>query len=575
MKNSIHAMGALLMGMQVGQAFPQPPGTVEFFAAGFSVNETAASAQVILHRSFPYGPPFTVEFSTRDASALAGEDYAETNLVVSFPSGLTNLIVRVRILDDTRFEGVETFTVSLANPSAGVVLGSPSQATVTIVDNESNAPGSMDDAFNAGSGCNGPVLCLTLRANGKVIAGGAFTQVDGQNRVGLAQFNKDGTLDSFDAPALAPGDVVLAAAEQPDNKLIVARTRLVEGFLRGQLVRLRVDGGLDQGFAGGILQADAPIRTVALQGDGSIIVGGAFTSLGDAPRNYLARVDSAGALDPSFQPGLNGPVNCVVLLQDGRFYCGGAFTHVEGLPSVYLARLGPDGTPDETFTAGAGNLVCNGTGVASVAIQGDGKPILSGDFSVLYGRGRTGLVRLSIDGMVDDSYDPKVPTGDAVHAVVLQPDGKAIIGGDFTRLANPLCCSTFDRKGIARLHRDGSVDTSFNPGQGLQPPEVLALALQPDLRVLVGGAFTNANGLTRIGLSRLYGDIRINQVTYHPSEGVALGITNEPGHTYVIEASSNFLEWTALATLVPASNTFNFLDATATNLPRRIYRVRE
>jgi hypothetical protein len=66
---------------------------------------------------------------------------------------------------------------------------------------------------------------------------------------------------------------------------------------------------------------------------------------------------------------------------------------------------------------------------------------------------------------------------------VLQPDGNILVGGAFT-LANGA-----KRNGIARLHVDGTIDLSFNPGSGVNG-SVNAVALQGDGKVLVGGQFT-------------------------------------------------------------------------------------
>src|SRR5205809_8023439 len=59
-----------------------------------------------------------------------------------------------------------------------------------------------------------------------------------------------------------------------------------------------------------------------------------------------------------------------------------------------------------------------------------------------------------------DDFDPNA--NDSVQVVVVQPDGKILIGGDFTTLS-PNGGAAVTRKGIARLNPDGTLDIAFNP----------------------------------------------------------------------------------------------------------------
>jgi hypothetical protein len=88
-----------------------------------------------------------------------------------------------------------------------------------------------------------------------------------------------------------------------------------------------------------------------------------------------------------------------------------------------------------------------------------------------------------------------------VNSVVVQSDGKVLLGGNFTNVHGT------SRNGIARLQADGSLDLDggFNPGTGTDHV-VASLALQPDSNVLLGGHFTTVNGMVRPYIARLYGD---------------------------------------------------------------------
>ncbi|MFZ3374823.1 MAG: delta-60 repeat domain-containing protein, partial [Chthoniobacterales bacterium] len=99
-----------------------------------------------------------------------------------------------------------------------------------------------------------------------------------------------------------------------------------------------------------------------------------------------------------------------------------------------------------------------------------------------------------------DGFDPNA--NGVVRVVVVQPDGKILIGGDFTTLS-PNGGVTVTRNGIARLNPDGALDTAFNPNAN---NVVFSIAVQTDGKILAGGLFHGANsigGQTRNYIARL------------------------------------------------------------------------
>ena len=104
---------------------------------------------------------------------------------------------------------------------------------------------------------------------------------------------------------------------------------------------------------------------------------------------------------------------------------------------------------------------------------------------------------VSIDGSIDSSFNLHTnEVNDSVRAIVVQPDGKIIIGGDFTMVHGVA------RNRIARLLSDGSLDTSFDPGSGADN-FVSCIGLQSDGKILLGGNFGNVNGTARNHCARL------------------------------------------------------------------------
>src|SRR5207248_4876919 len=96
-----------------------------------------------------------------------------------------------------------------------------------------------------------------------------------------------------------------------------------------------------------------------------------------------------------------------------------------------------------------------------------------------------------------DGFDPNA--NGSVLAVVVQPDGKILLGGNFTTLS-PNGGAAVTRNRIARLNPDGTLDTNFNPNANL---DVNTIAVQADGKILVGGFFTSMGGQTWNHIARL------------------------------------------------------------------------
>jgi uncharacterized delta-60 repeat protein len=382
-----------------------------------------------------------------------------------------------------------------------------------------NADGTLDTTFDAGGTVPGTQTvgnflggtnpendnanAVAIQGDGKILlAGGASTNTSGQADMVVVRLNSDGTLDTtFNAQGSRPGTVVLnfasgdavafgIAVEPVSGKIVVVGTSGAPAQSQQFAVaQLNADGSLDKTFNP---QGSTP---------GELTLNNFFGT-----GKSLADVASGVALRPA----------------DGKILVGGEVDNgAAGVNEVLgygVARLNTDGSLDTTFHAQGlvpGTSVVPGFSAAStspesLALAGDGKIAVTGDGGSLIAVGL-----LNGDGTLDTSFNPGGSTPgvlrlstpffangfDSGQAVVVQSDGKVVVGG-----------SAFDPSSSAsslelvRFNADGSLDPTFNPAgsqPGRQvlgfagkpnPAAVTSLALQPaDGKLLVAGSLLGGN----------------------------------------------------------------------------------
>jgi uncharacterized delta-60 repeat protein len=271
--------------------------------------------------------------------------------------------------------------------------------------------------------------------------------------------------------------------------------------------------------------ANSEVRACAIQSDGKVIIGGSFTNINNTTMNGIARLNTDGTLDLSFVTGtgidLNGGnsnsgVNTISIQSDGKIIIGGFFTTYNGTVSNGIARLNTNGTVDPTFNAGNGQNSLFGS-IYSLAIQGDGKILVGGTFTAFNGVTINNIVRLNSNGSVDLSFNPGTGATAGglgyltyIKCISLQSNNKIIIGGNFTSY------NGISRNGIARVNSNGSLDLTFDPGSGVtrygNPPQgqsssyLLSSLILSDGKILIVGRFTDYNGIPRESIAKLNSD---------------------------------------------------------------------
>lgn len=153
------------------------------------------------------------------------------------------------------------------------------------------------------------------------------------------------------------------------------------------------------------------------------------------------------------------------------------FLLVLALPGIAPALAAP-GQIDPTFDPGSG---IDG-GVSDLRVQHDGKILVTGGFSTVKGLVRDGFARLHTDGSGDSSFAPEIPTNIFIASVLQQPDAKLLLAG----------YHRFTHAGyLARVDLNGGFDPAFRVrGQTADQLDIFTIAgLQPDGRILALGRF--------------------------------------------------------------------------------------
>ena len=368
-----------------------------------------------------------------------------------------------------------------------------------------NADGTLDTGFDPEA--NYSVNAIAVLPSGQIVIGGAFTTLQPNGAPStiqadfLARLNSDGGLDlGF---IVNPLSNVNALAVQPDGKLLIGGTFTsvypVDSAAPtsvNYIARINTDGSLDSSFDP---NPDQAVNSIAVQEDGSVVFGGFFESLRPptasqpTTRNFIARVSATGSVDQTMEPDAVGSIFAAAQLSNGQMLVGGSFVTISGVTRSYLARLNADGSVDTAFAP-----TLNGV-VRSIVIGSNGQVVIGGGFTMVDGFARGGIARLNADGTIDGPFNPNANS--QVNVIVPLSSGQYLISGYFTGLSPNGSTTAIANGGFARINADGSLDSTFNPSP--TGGSVFAIALTSDGKILVGGEFSNIAGFARGFSARL------------------------------------------------------------------------
>ena len=428
------------------------------------------------------------------------------------------------------------------------------------------APADMDPRF----GTNGKVttqmglgnsfiLDSAMQYDGKIVAVGMVAMNPSQ--FALVRYTKDGALDTtFDGDGIVYTDFGTSAGSrgvyiQTDGKILVAGSVTAPGSATDfAIARYNPDGSLDSSFGTGgkvttpVTQFTDVANTIAVQFDGRIVVAGAAEDGALNARFGAVRLNPNGSLDSTF--GTDGKiffgvgaasqgVKRILLLPDGKIVFVGSGNFATTALDFIVARLNANGTMDTTFDGDG--IVNSDIALADMAydavLQPDGRIVVVGFADDGSGVRRFAAIRYLPNGVRDNEFglfgtltaQLGSSNQDAASTVLLQPDGKIVIGGTTK--------TGFENHdiGILRLTSSGATDSTFGTnGKVILPvsikdDSVNDMLLQPNGRIVLAGASYDASQRFSFTVTRLLGrntvgdydsDGRSDIGIFRPSTGV-------------------------------------------------------
>jgi uncharacterized delta-60 repeat protein len=315
----------------------------------------------------------------------------------------------------------------------------------------------------------------------------------------LWRFDPDGQRDTGFEVVCNSG--IQQIALLPDGRIAIGGLfTMVAGEPRGYIAVLSQDGNLDTTFAAGS-GADSWVRAFLVMSDGSLLVGGVFTTFNGMPRKGLVRLTPSGELDGTYDPMMiafeGSSVNTLALDGEGRLLVGGGFQINDPVQWDHLGRFLPDGSPDTTFDTGSGPSDL----VFCVAPLPNGRILVGGRFSSFNGHPRKALACLYGNGEIDGTYDALIDAyfSPLMNVILPLTNGDVLIGGRLNSVQGRF------RMGLARLNADGTLRDDFNPGRG-PGGLVNGMGLMEDGRIAIVGDFISYNDSHRPYLAFLTAD---------------------------------------------------------------------
>lgn len=369
--------------------------------------------------------------------------------------------------------------------------------------------GTLDPTFTAPTFNFGP-RTFSVRQDKGLMVTGTFTQVGTHNTNSVALLDSTGAVNTGFRITAVTGLLEGAVSIRPGLNILFGRFTSLNGSASNQYVVAANDLGQVQNYFLPAQRPDNNVQNVYVNPDGTLILGGSFTRLGNHLASRIVKVNRFGRYDFTFNCG-NGANERIYKLREiktgphaGKFMAAGRFTHFNNRATGPLCRLWPDGTVDTSFF---NNSFGSNATIYDLEFQADGKMIVGGQW-VGSGAMPSNLVRINENATVDNTFN----TGGAgpnsfVEHVEIDGNGRIWIAGFFNQYNGTA------RPGMARLQSTGALDNTFSPARGFERSG-LGSVIPDVVRVLASGRIAAA------GNFNLFNGTTINNIVVLQTNGV-------------------------------------------------------
>lgn len=427
-----------------------------------------------------------------DGKLLIAGDWATYNgvrtarLIRTFPNGLYDDSFNAELPPDHR-----PYASLMLNDGSYLVVASLSAGVgqSSSVIKRYSTEHVLDESFNAVA--NSYIDDIILLTDGRILISGTFYTVNGTQTGRVARLHPDGMLDPSFNVGNGPNAQVFCLLPMEDGSVLIGgRFSEVSGHPVRGVARLMENGMVDPLFNPMATAMDeyVSVNDLVLDTEGRIIAGGSFTLPGDPQQKNLMRFLSNGTLDGTFPiaSGTSSSVNVLEKRPDGSILVGGLFSSVNAEPRSALALLLPDGALAPDFLPDLRHHY--GPDVKGIAQTMNGDLVVWGRLNSIEGRNHIDMARLKNTGDRDPFFNPGRGVGGSSTGMVAMTDGRIAIGGDFVSYNDE------PRPYLAFLTSDGDLHPTFNGGSGPNAPVDLIIPLPGD-RLFIAGGFTNYNGV--------------------------------------------------------------------------------
>lgn len=369
------------------------------------------------------------------------------------------------------------------------------------------------------TGFSDEIQMLILSTDNTVMAVGAFTGVFGSGYNRIVNLKTGFSINaSFNPGQGFPNGIVSAILQSGNVYYVGGSFTGYDGQARERLVKITTGGAIDNNFiypVVGVNNNSTAVYDIKLDNSGNVLIGGFFTGVSGIGTTGLARFTGSGLLDIDFKLNLSGWggstwINSLFVDSNHKIIIGGRFSGIDGIERINVARINSNGALDTSFDAKQIEKTTNE--IYSVKEHIDSKILIGGQFTGITGLSRTSILRLKTGGTVDETFNTSISGSDGtrwIYDINIQQNDEVLIGGEFTGV------DSFKISGIARLSLNGAMDTLFNSGSGTtndgsstSAGGVFTWLRIPDIsQIWFGGNFDKFNQVTANNIARLSGQI--------------------------------------------------------------------